>query len=129
MLVTAFILIYIAVHVSKGEIDRPRPAGSLVDTEGSAFPSGHAAYATVYVWIALLASRVLGVVSRVGMVVGALVLGAAVGLTRVYLGAHYWSDVAGGWGLGFGMLGGCSAIALLVFHVGQNEEGGVPVRG
>ncbi|MBA3300675.1 MAG: bifunctional DedA family/phosphatase PAP2 family protein [Thermoleophilaceae bacterium] len=129
MLVTAFILIYIAVHVAKAEIGRPRPAGALVGTEGSAFPSGHAAYATLYVWIALLAGRVLGVVSQVGIVVVALVLGAAIGFTRVYLGAHYWSDVAGGWGLGFGLLGLCSAVALLVFHVGQNESDGVPVRG
>ncbi|MBA2506806.1 MAG: VTT domain-containing protein, partial [Thermoleophilaceae bacterium] len=73
LLVSAFVLIYIAVHVSKGAIDRPRPLDPLVDTEGSAYPSGHAAYSTVYVWVALLVTRVLGIVSSVGVIVGSLV--------------------------------------------------------
>ena len=32
---------------TKAAIDRPRPAGPLVDTSGPSFPSGHAAYSTV----------------------------------------------------------------------------------
>ena len=34
-----------------------------------------------------------------------MVLAAAIGLSRVYLRAHYWSDVAAGWGLGAGIFG------------------------
>ncbi len=40
---------------------------------------------------------------------GGGVLAAAVGLSRIYLRVHWWSDVAGGWGLGagiFALLGG-----------------------
>src|SRR3982751_1529677 len=47
LLVLGFVLIYAAVHVTKGLIDRPRPPDALVETAGSSFPSGHAAYSTV----------------------------------------------------------------------------------
>ena len=43
----------IGVHVLKDAVDRPRPAGGLVDSPGSSFPSGHAAYSMLYVWLAL----------------------------------------------------------------------------
>ena len=39
-------LVYLAVDIAKEAIDRPRPAGPLVSTSESAFPSGHAAYST-----------------------------------------------------------------------------------
>ena len=36
------VLIYTGVQLMKAGVDRPRPGGGLVDTEGSSFPSGHA---------------------------------------------------------------------------------------
>jgi membrane-associated phospholipid phosphatase len=33
---------------------------------------------------------------------------------------HYWSDVAGGWGLGAGIFGLCAAIGLVVAYVRHN---------
>jgi membrane-associated phospholipid phosphatase len=33
---------------------------------------------------------------------------------------HYWSDVAGGWGLGVGIFGVLAAIAMLVQHMRHN---------
>jgi membrane-associated phospholipid phosphatase len=37
----------------------------------------------------------------------------------MYLRAHYWSDVAGGWGLGFGIFGLCAVVALVVLYMRQ----------
>ncbi len=54
-----------------------------------------------------------------------MVLAAAVGLSRVYLHAHHWSDVAAGWGLGVGIYGLLAAIAMVVEHMRHNERGGV----
>ena len=59
VLVAAVVIILIAVPVLKEIVDRPRPAGGLVDAPGSAYPSGHAAHSVFYAWLALtLAVRV-----------------------------------------------------------------------
>jgi undecaprenyl-diphosphatase len=119
-----FGLVVLAVHLAKTGIDRPRPGGLLVGrTYGSAYPSGHAAYATAYVALAVIVARVLeGVVSRTTLVlVGALIC-ATVGATRVYLRAHYLSDVIGGIALGLSIFALVGAISLVIGHVRHNES-------
>jgi membrane protein DedA with SNARE-associated domain/membrane-associated phospholipid phosphatase len=111
-------LIYAAVHITKGAVDRPRPAGPLVETSLSAYPSGHAAYATAWIAVAVLLTRRLGLAAA--LVVGGIAIAAAVGLSRIYLRAHYWSDVAGGWGIGVGIFGSLTAIALIVGYIRNN---------
>ena len=113
-------LIYIGVHAAKVAIDRPRPDGAHVETALSSFPSGHAAFATAWVAVALILTRRLGLVANAALVIAALVLVAAVGLARIYLRAHYWSDVAAGWGLGFGVVGLLGVVALVVDHIRHN---------
>jgi membrane protein DedA with SNARE-associated domain/membrane-associated phospholipid phosphatase len=119
--VVGAILLYVAVHVTKVEVDRPRPFGGLIDVEGRSYPSGHAAYSTVWVAAALAIARVVpGMASKATLVGAALGLAVAIGLSRVYLRVHYWSDVAGGWGLGAGVFGLCAAIALVVAYLRHN---------
>jgi membrane protein DedA with SNARE-associated domain/membrane-associated phospholipid phosphatase len=120
-LVVGFALIYLAVSVAKAGIDRPRPPDPLISTRGSAFPSGHAAYATAWLAAAVVYSRRLGLFSA-ALVTGALVLVAAIGLSRIYLHVHYWSDVAAGWGVGVGIFGLLAAIAMIVDHIRHNVD-------
>jgi membrane protein DedA with SNARE-associated domain/membrane-associated phospholipid phosphatase len=118
-----FGLVVLAVHVAKAAIDRPRPTSQLVETVGSSFPSGHAAYATAYVVIAVIATRVLaGFASRTVIVLAGIIVAAVIGGTRVYLRAHYLSDVIGGYGLGLGIFAGCAAIALVVAFIRENHR-------
>jgi membrane protein DedA with SNARE-associated domain len=129
VLVSGLVLTYAGVHITKGAIDRPRPVQPLDDISGSSFPSGHAAYATTYVAMAVIAARVLpGFASRAALVFGAILLAAVIGLTRVYLRAHYWSDVVGGWALGAGVFGAVATIALLVSYIRQNARADGPVE-
>ena len=114
-------LVYVGVHVTKDAVDRPRPAGSLVETMGSAYPSGHAAYATAYVALGVIVARVLpNLASRAALITGTIVLAAVVGASRVYLGAHYYSDVVAGWALGAFVFATCAIVALVVSYVRQN---------
>ena len=123
----AYALVVLGTHIAKNAIDRPRPSGSLVETIGSSYPSGHSAYATAYVALAVIAARVLGgLVSRSALVLTAVILAAAIGATRVYLRAHYLSDVFGGFGLGLGIFAGCAAIALVVAFIRQNGRPATP---
>jgi undecaprenyl-diphosphatase len=116
-------LVVLGVHLAKGWIDRPRPEDPLVATVGSSYPSGHSAYATAYVAIAVIATRVLGgVVSRTAVVLVAVLIAAVIGGTRIYLRAHYLSDVIGGFGLGLAIFAGCAALALVVGFIRQNAS-------
>jgi undecaprenyl-diphosphatase len=122
-----FGLVVLATHVAKGAIDRPRPVGSMVETLGSSYPSGHAAYATAYIAMAVIASRVLGgIVSRTALVLAGVIVAVLIGGTRIYLRAHYLSDVLGGIGLGLAIFAGCGAIALVVAFIRQNARAASP---
>ena len=120
LLLLGFALVVVAVDVTKEAVDRVRPAGPLVDTSEASFPSGHAAYATAWIAAAVALTRERGLPSQAAIVTGAIVLAAAIGLTRVYLRAHYWSDVAAGWALGLGIFGLLATIVLVVEQVRNN---------
>src|SRR3954470_9721245 len=126
VLVLSAIAIYAAVHITKAAVGRPRPPDPLVETSLSAFPSGHAAYSTVYVALALIATRIrIGVASRAALVIAALVAAGAIGASRAYLRVHWWSDVLAGWALGAAIFGTLAAAAVVVGYF-RNNDGGQP---
>ena len=101
---------------TKGLFDRPRP--DLVpwgtDALTASFPSGHATMAAA-TWLTLAAMLARAEPRRplkaLYLGLAALVV-AAVGVSRVYLGVHWPSDVLAGWSLG-------TAWALLCYTVAQ----------
>jgi membrane-associated phospholipid phosphatase len=85
----------IAIAVMKGAFQRGRPPGPLVTTIGFSFPSGHAtASAAIGVSIVLAFLRP-GHRRRVWILV-AVGIAFAMAFSRVYLGAHWLSDVVTG---------------------------------
>jgi membrane protein DedA with SNARE-associated domain/membrane-associated phospholipid phosphatase len=122
VLVAAVAIIYVGVPELKGVTDRPRPPHPLIDVEGSSFPSGHAAHAVIFGWLALtLAVRLRpGISGGSALLVVGIALAALVGLSRVYLRAHYMSDVTAGWALGVAAFAACGAVAMIVTHLRQN---------
>jgi membrane protein DedA with SNARE-associated domain len=114
-----------AVHITKGAVDRPRASDSLVDTMGSSFPSGHAAYSIAYVAISVAVAHAFeGATRRATFFAGTIVLAALIGLSRVYLRAHYLSDVLAGWGLGAAIFATCGIVGLIVAFVRQTRRRG-----
>ena len=95
---------------------RPRPdiVPPLARVFTTSFPSGHTALsAAVYPAVcALLARTVVRRPARVYLVTLGVFLTVLVGVTRVYLGLHYPSDVVAGWCAGAAWAMFCWAIAL-----------------
>ncbi len=93
----------------KAAVDRPRPVwpDPVDSAHYAAFPSGHAMTATVVCGLLLWLLHRHGVGPAVwrAAVAVAVVSVVGVGLTRVWLGVHWPSDVVGGWLLGATVVG------------------------
>jgi undecaprenyl-diphosphatase len=94
---------------------RPRPevVSHLVDEASFSFPSGHATMATVvYLTLGvLLAGEQARPRIKLYVVGAALAVSVIVGLTRIYLGVHWPTDVLAGWCFGAAWALGCRIAA------------------
>jgi membrane-associated phospholipid phosphatase len=98
----------------KAIFDRPRPvfADPLVWEDTTSFPSGHSMGSIVSYGLLgyLVAVWLVKPAARVAVVAGLAGLVAAIGFSRVYLGAHWFSDVLGGFAAGAVWLSACIAL-------------------
>jgi membrane protein DedA with SNARE-associated domain len=124
VLLAGMTITQIGIDGIEGAVDRPHPDDPLVSSSGSSFPSAHAAHSVFYLWLAVTIVLRLrpGMTRGAAAVSAGLVLTALIGLSRVYLGAHYLSDVSGGWALGAAAFSFCAAVGLVVSQVRQNPE-------
>jgi undecaprenyl-diphosphatase len=77
---------------------RPTPLQGLIEAQQFSFPSGHAMVsAAFYLFVAYLAWRLLRGRWRGVLVAGLILLVLLIGLARLYLQAHYLSDVIAGY--------------------------------
>jgi len=90
---------YLACEVFKAAVSMPRPNGNLMfhpllaETGHDSFPSGHTTFAVSYAIAALLLSRHTRWF-RFTVVLGSL-FALMVAVSRMYVGAHYLTDVLG----------------------------------
>ena len=109
-------------------IDRPRPdlVAHLVEVSTASFPSGHATLAAVtYLTLGTLLSRVESRGStKIYVLTVAVALTLLIGISRLYLGVHWPTDVLAGWCVGSAWAMLCWRIALALQRSG-NVEGDV----
>lgn len=91
----------------KNIIARDRPTGiNIIEENGYSFPSGHTAISTVvYGYLIYLIYNYVSNKKLKYVLISILsIIILVVGLTRIYLGVHYTSDVLGGYLLGISYL-------------------------
>lgn len=100
--------IWILGEVVKVLINRPRPNPALVHQVGTlfgkdSFPSGHVLFYVGFFGLLtfLLEKRFKKTLARDLITALFLVLMVLIGISRIYLGAHWFSDVLGAYLLGF----------------------------
>jgi membrane protein DedA with SNARE-associated domain/membrane-associated phospholipid phosphatase len=121
-LVAGLALTYLAVRVGKDVYARPRPLDPYVTTMSWAYPSGHALQSVTWVAAATVLIRAgSGWATRFAAETVAIVLVVVVALTRVYLRAHFVTDVVGGVALGTAVW---SAVGIAALSAGRVRHNG-----
>ncbi|EPF91848.1 phosphatase PAP2 family protein [Acinetobacter gyllenbergii] len=84
----------------KWSIDRPRPMEfyHLVQSYGASFPSAHSLYAATLASLAMLLCQQHKY--RTSVILVSTLWFIFMGISRVYAGVHYPTDVLAGWGIG-----------------------------
>lgn len=101
---------------------RTRPEGGFITETGYSYPSGHAFMAVVfYGYLAYLVWRSAKLMLwRILALTGALVMIVLLGMSRLYLGVHWLTDVLGGYASGLAWL----AASLLVLSWVEHRRAG-----
>lgn len=111
-------------YTTKRIVMRPRPGGTEITVveaglRDSSFPSGHVLHYVVfwgfacYLWYTTVQIRAI---SRIPVAFVASLI-ASVGISRVYLGHHWLTDVLGSYSLGGGIL-----LSLIGLHTRENSD-------
>lgn len=94
---------------------RPDPSLQLVQVYGASYPSAHSMYAASLAALVILIFREHR--NRMCMATMVVIWCGLMGLSRVYLGAHYPSDVLAGWSFGI------CWISFLWYILSKNTSG------
>ncbi len=108
--------------VLKMTYDRPRPdLVSMSHQFTASFPSGHAMLSAVtFLTLGALLSKLAPTRAlRIFSFSSAIFLTLIVGVSRIYMGVHFPSDVLAGWCLGAAWALLCSAVAVLLQRFGK----------
>ncbi|HWE47867.1 MAG TPA: phosphatase PAP2 family protein [Caulobacteraceae bacterium] len=125
----------VVVQALKQHFERERPplAYHLEPVINASFPSGHAMLSAVfYLTLAVLLARVQQQKRmKVYVIAVAVVSTAMVGLTRIYLGVHWTTDVLAGWSVGCAWAVACWFLSFAWERLAHRKmsEQGPPVFG
>lgn len=106
-----------SVYVFKHLIASPRPVGIFLSPETYSMPSGHATLATVF-WIGCVFFLTQQMQQRLRALLYAtsILLVLLIGISRLYLGAHWFTDVLAGWLLG------ATVLMVIIISYQRKEE-------
>lgn len=121
MIVSANIGGFLLVTILKFGFSRDRPdiVPQLMTETTPSFPSGHSMMSTVaYLTLAvLLAINFSEKKIRVYIIAVAFIISVLIGISRIYLGVHYPTDVLAGWAVGLAWASLCGFVARFIHYI------------
>lgn len=97
-------LAWISSWIVKSVIERARPPDPVVRTTGQTYPSAHAANSVGWLVLAITLTVVIpSLAGKIAVISAGALMAVIVGVSRVYLRAHYASDVLAGEALAVAM--------------------------
>ena len=98
---------------TKNLIHLSRPTNSLIQLTGFSFPSGHTTISTAFflVLIYVFRNNIKNKIQKYALIITLSLLPILTGITRIYLNAHWVSDVIAGFTLGIF----CTTFLILLF--------------
>lgn len=96
-------------------VERPRPTNSLIEVSDFSFPSGHAMMSIIFFSLFLYSFKdnISRPLLKKLFITGNILFFLLIGLSRIYLNVHWFSDVVAGFSLGLFWL----TLLILVFQI------------
>ncbi len=113
------ILVTASVYLIKNSLHIERPWGIAANPETYSMPSGHTTIAvTFYLLIAFFITRTIKPSNRWPIFAVAFTVAVLVSISRLYLGAHWFTDVFCAWLLGFAIL----MVVIISYHRKREDK-------
>ena len=122
---TNLVIITILNQILKSLLQRPRPTGfRIINETGYSFPSGHSMISMAFYGflIYLIYKNVKNKYLKFTLIIILIILIISIGLSRIYLGVHYTSDVLAGFLLSIAYLIFYCNVVDKVLYVGDEFE-------
>ena len=122
---TNLVIITILNQTLKSLLQRPRPTGfRIINETGYSFPSGHSMISMAFYGflIYLIYKNVKNKYLKFTLIIILIILIISIGLSRIYLGVHYTSDVLAGFLLSIAYLIFYCNVVDKVLYVGDEFE-------
>lgn len=99
--ITTILICLIVTNAIKIIVKRTRPLDRLLEVSGFSFPSSHSSVSmVVYGYLILLINKYYGGKRKKVYIALCVMMILLTGLSRIYFGVHYLTDVIGGFSLG-----------------------------
>lgn len=110
----------LVVFLTKVLVQLPRPENGLISADGYSFASGHATISAIFFTLIAYSykTHIENLTLRKIFVIANILIAIFVGITRVYLGVHYATDVLAGFLIGFII----SASSMIIFEKHLREK-------
>ncbi len=111
---------YILEQIIKFLIQRPNPGTDIIQSMDYSFPSGHAIYSIILfsLLIYFYKDKIKNKTMKIFFILIDVLIILFVGFSRIYVRAHWFTDVIGGYAAGFFIL----TVVLWIFKIKNPED-------